>query len=107
MTRGVMMISQQFNAEADIGILHFLFSQIFFKNAVFNSEHFQFLNITLQIIWYLWLYVTGLLQLFLINLNIYLNFAVISNMVIKVDRNNLHKQKLFGLSMTVKSVKDF
>ena len=50
---------------------------------MFNSEPFQFLNITLQIIWYLWLYVMGLLQLFLINLNIYLNFAVISNMIIK------------------------
>lgn len=46
-----MMISQQFNAEADIGILRF-YSARFFLNAVFNSEPFQFLNITLQIICY-------------------------------------------------------
>ena len=37
----------------------------------------------------------------------FLNFALISNMVIKVDRNNLHKQKLFGFSIILKSVKDF
>ena len=40
-------------------------------------------------------------------LNTYLNFVLISSMVIKVDRNNLHKQKLFGLSIILKSVKDF